>query len=263
MKSKYVGGFLGIIFGVFGTHKFYLGNSSAGFFRFGLFAFALVSSFKFIIPILSILGFIEGILLLSMSQREFDLKYNEQAPGESKSRRPQRREYHHRQREKAPAAPRRPVSNPHKREGIDKYKDYDYQGAIQSFQKALAIEPEDVATHFNIACAYSLTEQTQKAFYHISKAVENGFSDYDKIQHKEAFAYLRVQPEFEEFAKNGYRLPQEEPKDVEAPKQIEAPKPGLLDDELTLKKLEKLGELRDKGLITEEEFAREKRRLME
>ena len=48
--------------------------------------------------------------------------------------------------------------NPYKKSGVEKYKEYEYEGAIEDFKKALEIDPKDIPTHFNIACAYSLTE---------------------------------------------------------------------------------------------------------
>ena len=73
-------------------------------------------------------------------------------------------------------------SEPYKNSGIKKFKDYDYEGAIEDFSKALEINEKDIATHFNIACAYSLTEQKDKSFFHLSEAVKNGFNDIEKIK---------------------------------------------------------------------------------
>lgn len=278
MKSKYIAGILAIIIGVFGTHKFYLGKKSAGFFRFGLFAFALVAEVPQIIAILGILAFIEGIILFSMGQKDFDKKYNrDESEGTERRQRYEhrrRREEHHKYRhekrheeKKRSSAPARRVSNPHKKAGIENYKDYDYEGAIDEFLKALTLEPDDIATHFNIACAYSLTEKKDKAFRHLDRAVQLGFSDFEKIQDKDAFAYLRVQPEFEKFVNNGYRLRQqpqkEEVEEPSQPPQLEAPKANLLDNDLLLEKLQKLGDLREKGLLTEEEFNEHKKRLLD
>ena len=67
---------------------------------------------------------------------------------------------------------------------------------------ALKIDPKDVALHFNIAAAYSLTEDKDKGFYHLSEAVKYGFKDFEKITSHDDLAYLRIQPEFEEFKAN-------------------------------------------------------------
>ena len=76
----------------------------------------------------------------------------------------------------------RPKPNPQKNSGVTKYKDYDYEGAIEDFKKALKIESNDIPTHFNIACAYSLTEEKDLAYQHIDYAVQLGFKDFEKIK---------------------------------------------------------------------------------
>ena len=96
--------------------------------------------------------------------------------------------------------------NPYKKSGMEKYKEYDYRGAIEDFEKALTIDDQDIATHFNIACAYSIMEEKEKSFFHLSKAVQLGYSDHEKIQTHDALAYLRIQDEFEGFVQNGYKL---------------------------------------------------------
>ena len=143
--------------------------------------------------------------------------------------------------------------NPYKKSGVEKYKEYEYEAAIEDFKKALEIDPNDIPTHFNIACAYSLTENGEKAFYHLDKAVENGYKDFNKIQAHDALAYIRVQDEFEPFAKNGYRLTEDQ-KSVTEPDDV--PNPDLLE------KLKKLADLRDSGILTEEEFLTQKEKLL-
>ena len=76
--------------------------------------------------------------------------------------------------------PPRPKQNPFKVSGIKKYKDYNYEGAIEDFKKALSVDPADIAVHFNIACAYSIMEQPHLSLVHLDKAVKNGFKDFEK-----------------------------------------------------------------------------------
>ena len=147
---------------------------------------------------------------------------------------------------------RKPKSNPYKKSGIEKYKEYDYNGAIEDFEKSLAVDNTDVATHFNIACAYSIMENKEKAFFHLSKAVELGFKDFEKIKTHDALAYLRIQDEFETFVQNNYQL-----KEGAVAQQEKIAHQGDL-----LEQLNKLAELREKGLLTEEEFVLQKRKLL-
>ena len=94
----------------------------------------------------------------------------------------------------------------------------------------------------------------EQSFFHLDKAVGYGFNDLKRIQEHDALAYLRIQESFDEFEENGYRLV----------KQLEAPKEDLLDDAPSdlLEQLKRLGELREKGLLTEEEFAAQKKKLL-
>lgn len=65
-KSKMVAALLAIFFGSFGLHKFYLGKVVWG----------LIYLFLFWSSISMILGFIEGIMYLTMSDKEFEGKYS-------------------------------------------------------------------------------------------------------------------------------------------------------------------------------------------
>jgi TM2 domain-containing membrane protein YozV len=66
MKDKTTAGVLGLLLGWFGAHKFYLGQTGSGI-VYLLFSWTLI-------PFL--VGFIEGILLLTMPQSAFDMRYN-------------------------------------------------------------------------------------------------------------------------------------------------------------------------------------------
>ena len=257
-------GVLALFMGGFGVHRFYLGQTGLGIF------YLIFCWF----PIIWVVGLIDAIVFFSMTKDDFDYKYNRQylhleREEEWESRRDRRDEYRQRRREyrreyrreqvdrkvsPPPPAPAPPRSNPYKQSGIKKYKDYDYDGAIEDFEKALEIEPKDIAIHFNLACAYSLNENAERSFYHLDQSVALGFDDFQKIKAHDALAYLRIQPQFEEFEQNNFRL---------IP-QLEAPKENLLDSSNDLlEQLQKLGELREKGLLSQEEFAAQKKKLLE
>jgi TM2 domain-containing membrane protein YozV len=65
-KSKMTAALLAIFLGSFGLHKFYLGQVTWG----------LLYLFLFWSSISMILGFIEGIYYLTMSDKDFKLKYS-------------------------------------------------------------------------------------------------------------------------------------------------------------------------------------------
>ena len=181
-------------------------------------------------------------------RRQQDLQMQRQ----EELRRQQERE---RQRRASKPRPKpRPRNNPYKQSGVKKFKEYDYAGAIEDFEKALEIDSTDVAVHFNIACCYSLNEDKDKAFYHLSKAVALGFKDFQKIQEHDALAYLRIQDEFETFKQNGYRT-------VNMGGNNPAPQATTQNTDL-LEQLNKLQELRERGVLTEEEFALQKQKIL-
>lgn len=64
-KNKLIAGLFGIFLGAFGVHKFYLGQTGTG----------VVYAIFFWTGIPSIIGFIEGILLISMTDEEFNDRY--------------------------------------------------------------------------------------------------------------------------------------------------------------------------------------------
>lgn len=271
MKDKNVAGILALFLGSFGVHRFYLGQIGLGILYIILNVFFMFSFF---------LGLIDAIVFFSQDKDAFDLKYNKShfkavrrekpdfnrrpAREQQRSQRQdQRQQYRATQRPTSTTQTRKPRHNPYKASGVEKYKDYDYSGAIEDFTKALEIDERDVATHFNIACAYSLNENVEKAFYHLDRAVALGFNDFPKIREHDAFAFLRIQDQFLEFEENGFRLqptqkaaPEDAPTgNEEADEQLELPN-NLLEQ------LNKLNELKNKGLLTEEEFAVQKEKLM-
>lgn len=269
MKNKTLAALLAFFFGFLGVHRFYLGQIGLGI----LYIFLPGISF--------ILSFIDFISFLSMDEEVFDVKYNRdfiEVGHRMENHRPsfrrksrfqaeQLKSYDDRNYREAPPkrqrtrrsnprpsnAPRRSMkmTNPYKKSGIQKYKDFDYDGAINDFKKSLAIEEKDKATHFNIACAYSLNEEEESAFFHLGKAVEYGFTDFNRLQTHDALAYLRIQNGWQAFVKAGYR----QNNDLDLP--TETQRTDLLEQ------LRQLGELREKGLLTPEEFNAQKRKLLD
>lgn len=291
MKNRIVAALFALFLGSFGVHKFYLRDPGAGIFY--IILMMVGSSMR--LPIAGFLGIVDALVLFTMSDEKFDAKYNKQYDNRADKRanrrsnryesRNQQRRYPPRDRystrsnsgyenrresyrkppPRAPERPaaRRPRENPFKKTGISKYKEYDLEGAIEDFNKGIELDPADMALHFNLACAYSLTEQPEKSYHHISKAVENGFKDFEKIKTHDDLAFLRIQDGFEDFQKNGYKLnklgniaaPETKVEEKDIP-------PQVLEDDILLSQLQKLSELRNKGLLSEKEYVVEKEKLI-
>lgn len=248
-KNKTLAAVIAFFGGFIGAHRFYLGETGAGIFFAML--FVMTTAFKF--PITTVLGIIDAIRFLTMSERDFDRRYNA-AFYEQERRNPSRSSRgRDKYNQRKTASKSKGRANPYKKTGLQKYKDYEIAEAIQDFQEGLKIEPNDIALHFNLACAYSMEEQKEKSLHHLSKAVEYGFKDYEKIKTHENLAFLRIQDEYEEFVNNGYKIG----------KGAAKPQENLLQDDILLSQLNKLAELRKKGLLSEEEYVTEKQKLMQ
>jgi TM2 domain-containing membrane protein YozV len=255
MKNKIAAGVLALVLGVFGIHRFYLGQTGKG----------ILYALFFWFPITWIVAFFDGIIFLTMDDNEFNKKYNSNAfygqnvninintQGQYRqdSGYPQQRPI----RQQQPIS-NRPIindNNPYKEEGTKLYREYDFKGAIAAYLKSLKVQPKDPQIHFNLACLYSLEEDTTAAFMHLQKAVEQGYAQFDKIRTHDHLAFLRTQPEFENFVKNGYTL---------APK-LAAQNPKMMDlSDDVIQKLERLAQLKSKGILTEEEFQFQKKKLL-
>ena len=305
MKDKNVAGILALFLGWLGLHRFYLGQIGLGI----VYCLLIASGISFLLGLIDAIAFFvmdkevfdqkynggqysdrRDVDYDRRRRRDVDFDRRRQRAREYRKdrrddyRRPRYQQdrpsdrYRDRDRQEArkqeeerERSRRAPKANPHKQNGIQKYKDYDYKGAIVEFEKALDIDEKDIAVHFNLACAYSLEENAKKAFYHLDQAVNYGFKDFDKIREHDALAFLRIQEGFDAFEGNNFRMPtQQQQQTVVDPavaeeKVEEAPAndENLLDSQPDLlDQIRKLGELREKGLLTEEEFAEQKRKLL-
>ena len=266
---------LSLFLGVFGVQFFYTHRTGLGIFM------VILSTVAKIPQLAVFIGFIGFIQFLAMSNEEFDKRYNfkkwrkseeerraeeQQRRADEEQRRRREQESYDRERrtqevgrENRDARERmKPVVQYPKKEqsstaqkealkqsGLKKYKEYDYDGAIEDFGKALAADPKDVAVHWNLTCLYALTEQKELAFYHLQKAVELGFIDFEKVKTHEALSFLRVQSEFDSFSRSGFKMSEDmEHSDI-------------------LQQLKDLSVRREKGLLSEKEFADMSRRLVE
>lgn len=271
MKSRTTAAMLALFLGTFGVHRYYLGQTGLGlFYFFSSFIFGGI----FRLPFGAVLGIIDAMSFFFMSDEEFDRRYNKdktegstrRTRSTTRSRTPrstrgdqrttrQASRTADRDRVEAQNSRKKNVTrrNPFKLSGKKKLTAYDLKGAIEDFNRSLDITPDDQETHYMIASAYSLNENADKAFDHLTMAVANGLKDYEKIKNDDALAYLRIHPDFEAFEKAGYRKSN--------PLQSSASQPEKANDTL-LAQLQRLAEMRKKGLITDEDFEIEKRRIM-
>ncbi len=258
-KSKNKAAFLALIGGTFGIHKFYLNDPGTGIFYI---AITLMASSFF--PVATLLGVIDAVRLFAMSTKQFDARYNNRPGMRRAVRKNQRTNTQTRQQRDVEMERQKYVykktktkvrNNPFLKSANKKFKEYDLEGALEDYNKAEEISPADKQVHFNLACIYSLMETPSKSLFHLAEAVKLGYKDLEKIDTVDELAFLRIQPQFTTFKQNGYTLSAK-------PSAIEPPEGDLLQNDALLSQLNKLKELRERGLLSEREFVYEKDKLM-
>ncbi len=255
MKKKNTAALLAIFLGVFGVHKFYLGQVFLGV----LYAVFSATGIPFLLSI------VDAIVLLTMSEEKFDARYNSLDGNVSRRRHKAHRSKRRRDprvKERHQVQPERRVSNreltsrAQKKvkfkklyaEGLKLFKDYQFGEAEQKYLEALALAPAHPRLLFDLACLYSMKEETAKGFEYLELAVYHGFDKFDEIEHNPSLAYLRILDEFLDFAKAGYKRVHE--------KQEESLSPEMLE------KLKQLDILKSRGLLTELEFEEERKKIL-
>ena len=270
-KNKITAAMLAFFTGFFGGQFLYLRRP--GFFV----LFLLVSIFSAaVIP--AILSFIHGFMLLNMSDHEFDRKYNRDfktyhSDTLDRRRQKQMKSYQEEYRRPARSGKKpelKPLSNSQtqvnflKKSGIQKYKNFDINEAIGDFSKALELAPYDPSLHFNLACSHSLNENSKLAFHHLEMAVRYGLNHMERILNHDDLAFVRIQPEFDTFKKSGFLenpLNEKNPEEIKTNSENNSYQKVNKNDTL-LAQISQLSELRKKGVLSEEEFLFEKKKIM-
>lgn len=263
MRNKVVAGVLAILLGVFGVHRFYLG-------KIGLGILYLVLS---VTGISALLGLIDGIVLLTMPEERFNAKYNKEYVGqdymEREGRRSNRRKNRSERKERrssasvkprhkvkeAPKTKRDRAERAHRKvefkkiysKGKEYFKEYQFAEAEKTYLKALSLAPDHPKLLFDIACLYAMKEDATKGFEYLELAVSKGFKELDEIENNPTLAYLRIQDEFIDFAKAGYKKTYK--KEDESNTEL-------------LEQLRQLDILKSRGLLTELEFEQEREKLI-
>ncbi|MEM6397323.1 MAG: NINE protein [Bacteroidota bacterium] len=264
MYNKYVAGFLALFLGIFGAHDFYLGRRLRAVGQIAAFwTFVFLTSvangngsilFGILLAVTCIVPFISALLFFFMPEERFDEHFN---GGAKRNQISYDRPLDHGDVQEL------------KREGITYFKSGDYDLAIDAFQDALKVAPTDPKLHFNLACCHSSLHDAIAALHHLELSVSHGLTVMDRISTHPALEWLRAQPSYDDFVANNYRR-----RDHRHDHTVSAPEPEMelmelnspimaveATDEL-LDKLTKLGDLRERGLLTEREFAQRKERLL-
>ena len=127
--------------------------------------------------------------------------------------------------------------------------------AIGIYKSALVYSEKSPNTHFKLAKMYSLKGDSDNSFHYLSKAVEDGFTDFEIINKDSALIFLRNNPAYANFATNGYKISKNQIEESNSSKQPE-PK------EDSFEKLKKLSELKNLGIISDEEYEIQRKKFL-
>jgi class 3 adenylate cyclase/TM2 domain-containing membrane protein YozV len=253
--------FLAFLLGVFGVHRFYLGQRGIGLAHIITAIIGIIAGVWFLIAIPAIIGFVDAVTFAAMSKPDFDLKYNTEKIRKSRFEKKSKTTRTKRSSKFVPKAKpdvaySSPMTLEEKAQKALRIGEFDI--AVDSYLELLDKDPTNPDLHYQLASSYSMKQDAKKGFFHLSKAVEMGFKGFQRIKNHYTLAFLRSRNDFKSFEENGYRLI----------KMLPSPQETLLDTErpLLLNKLEKieeLGELLYRGDISEEEFTIQKRELLE
>ena len=126
-----------------------------------------------------------------------------------------------------------------------KFEEGKYAEAGGILQVALELEPKSPTLHFNLATVYSEVNYKNEAYFHLSKSIENGYKNLENIRTNNHLNWLRQQPDYISFVRNGYKI-------VETSKT----ESNYLDE------LKELANLKELGVLTEEEFLKKKTEIL-
>ena len=248
-KRKFAAGLLSLFLGVFGIHRFYLGQRDLGLLYLaisliGMFTFPFL---EFLVGLMGVIGFVDAILLWTMSRETFNSKFNQElveSPTKVQVEKTEQKVFLKGQ------------FDLYFQKAKNYYRNYHYQDAVDNLVKALEIKHDESEAHFLLARCYSILENTDKAFAHLDAAVAFGLKDFSQIKKHADLSFLRIQPGFDSFTKNGYRILEELPS---LPKKDQGDE-ALTDPDL-LEQLNKLQRLYEDGTLTKEEYQKQERRL--
>lgn len=265
-KSKSVATMLAFTLGLWGVHRFYLGKRFLGIANFAAFFFGMAmvieEGMPWILIMLALIAVIEGVLFSVMPQSEFDAKYNNGLPTSRKERKAMLKEEKKRQPEAAQT--RKSRGNFIIKDAFIAYRSGNYDQARKYFEDALQYDYNDPQTHFMLSCCHSMAKDSKQAYFHLASAVDFGFQEFEEIYHNEALTWLRAQPDFDTFVKNGYRQVA----------YLSTPKPDLLEsksdlletksyyDTTMLDRIADLGELLERGVISKDDFETQKKNIL-
>ena len=89
---------------------------------------------------------------------------------------------------------------------LNDFNNNNFDSCIKRYREAISLFPSNSIWHYNIACAYAKENDQDKVLFHLEKAVENGYENFEKIKSNPHFEELIKKEIFIEFICNGYKV---------------------------------------------------------
>ncbi|THH40330.1 tetratricopeptide repeat protein [Neolewinella litorea] len=269
MLKKDLAGFFAFFLGVFGVHRFYLGQWWRGAAQFLGFwtVIALLAEEGPEMPLPFILvGFILAPLITAVvfwatPYERWAAKYDPEALVAQGYTYPQKNGH---ATYRPPTVQRQPLQDL-KAEGIKYYRSGDYDLAAEAFEEAIEQAPTDPVAHFNIACCYALLGRYPQALTALEIAVTYQLPKPQRIESHPALESLRKTTAYSTFRSNNFRQ-------LNLIEITHEPTAKVSDDEEDLgdlrenhdllEQMARLKELHDTGILTQLEYRKQREKLL-
>lgn len=253
-KKQKVAALLAITLGIFGVHRFYLGNRKHGITYLSIGGVGIILGIGILVSAIAILSVIDSVLLYTMPQSDFDKKYNPLKPTTSTAEKKEDPQVS-KQKSLLKAKFERHLAH-----AQDYYRAGNHQHAIEILEEALEIKYDTPDAHFLLAKCYSMIANGPKALIHADAAIAFGL-DTRRLKFDHALAFLRTRPEYKTFEKNGFRILEDTPSKQKETKVSKEEEMDLTNSPDLLEQFKKLKELRERGFLTQEEYLEQQERL--
>lgn len=133
---------------------------------------------------------------------------------------------------------------------LNYYENGQYKDVLAAIDDILEVEPNNCYALMNAARVYSLMGDKDNAFRYFSLSVSAKYPNPDEMIMNSDFLLLKKSLEYQDFIRYGYKLP------TSLSLKSKNTSISLADE------LKKLAELKESGILTEEEFQVQKQRLL-
>lgn len=290
MLKKDLAGFFAFFLGVFGVHRFYLGQWWRGAVQFagfwGIVALLAEEGPEMPLPFI-LVGFvlapiITAIIFWATPYERWAAKYDPEGLVMQGYQLPvnRPRPWIYRAPQSVPEPQRQqPDLRALKAEGVKYYRSGDFDLAVEAFQEAAALAPTDPVVHFNLSCCYALLNQYTEALRHLELSVTYELPKPERIESHPALSELRDSEAYRTFRSNNFRqlnlvaLTRNEPRsrqeetedileDFATPPRSQASRRRNAEDVDLLEQMARLRELHESGILTQREYRKQREKLL-